>query len=922
MSQSGYTVPATVTMSAAVRVRMTKGRVGNTALNANVTIGTVRDPALAAVLSAWSREPGLAGPLADSNAPYLVLDRETGRLLHASPTAGRLAAALAPGGETGPTMLAQLPVADRLDAPPRLARLRLDPRRIAPPTLCLLAGGRLSDGRSVVLLLPTGPVALPRLRATARAAMAPAEAKPIQPPTPLLVLQPGERLVWRTDADGRITQLTGAAAPLIGMAWQDLAEAGHLRDGDALLAALAGRGTFRALPVRLDFGAGPQAAEVSGTPLARSDQPFAGYGGFAVARSVALAEDRPAESPIPEVAPASQVFPADVHAAPEIERDAELPAPAQSDIPRLAPSPSEASAAKSPAVEKAESAPADPVAARESPGPDTGEPETAEPVAAEGRPLLQPGPPLALVAREADDTNLSVTEHDAFREIARALGARYAGDEPGTIVPSPAPAAAETAIMPFPTPRAAGPDEGMAGELLDALPVALLIHRGDTILAANRRLRDLVGLDDPAAVSAGGLDRLFQGVAPRRNAWEAEVPVLLTLADGGSRPVAVDAETVKWQGQDAICLILRPVPEEDPVRALAAERLAQSFREGHAAEARAALDALDEGVLTVDGAGRIVAMNRGAARIFAGEPRELVGAGMASLFDGASGDAARAVLFGPDAGPRGVAVQGNPYLLSVIRQGGDGKRVAVLRASAPSAPDTVFDRAGFLRRLAREIQGPMAGILEAAGTIRTERLGPLGTAGYRACADEIAASGNRVLGLVSDLHDLATIEAGRMTMAVRPLVLNDIVSDCVERLQAQAASGRIVLRTSFAPGLALLEADETSLSRAASTVIANAIRLTGAGGQVIVSTMEAEQGTLALRVRDTGAGMTDDEVASVLEPFREGAAPGGGRLGGDLGLPLTKALVEANRGHLRISSRKDEGTLVEILLPGRVAVVA
>jgi signal transduction histidine kinase len=67
-------------------------------------------------------------------------------------------------------------------------------------------------------------------------------------------------------------------------------------------------------------------------------------------------------------------------------------------------------------------------------------------------------------------------------------------------------------------------------------------------------------------------------------------------------------------------------------------------------------------------------------------------------------------------------------------------------------------------------------------------------------------------------------------------------------------------------------------------------------------------------VRDTGIGMTEEEVETALEPFRQIATSR--KAGGTgLGLPLTKALVEANRGALRISSQPSEGTLVEVIFP-------
>ena len=187
---------------------------------------------------------------------------------------------------------------------------------------------------------------------------------------------------------------------------------------------------------------------------------------------------------------------------------------------------------------------------------------------------------------------------------------------------------------------------------------------------------------------------------------------------------------------------------------------------------------------------------------------------------------------------------------------------------------------------------------------------------YRGYLRDIHASGEHVLGLVTGLFDLANIEAGRLPLSMRLLPLNDLVSACVALLQPEAARGRIVLRTSFSPDLAALEADEPSMRQAALNVIANAIRFTAAGGQVIVSTMPAERGAIALTVRDTGPGMSAEEIEHALEPFRE-VAVAGPRHGSGLDLPLTKALVEANHGHLRISSRKDEGTLVEILMPGR-----
>ena len=104
-------------------------------------------------------------------------------------------------------------------------------------------------------------------------------------------------------------------------------------------------------------------------------------------------------------------------------------------------------------------------------------------------------------------------------------------------------------------------------------------------------------------------------------------------------------------------------------------------------------------------------------------------------------------------------------------------------------------------------------------------------------------------------------------------------------------------------------------------LIGNSIHLANAGGQVIVSTARSDEGEVVLRVRDTGVGMSDEDIAVALEPFRQLATSARWGSGGTgLGLPLTKALAEANRARFKIRSTVNTGTLVEVAFPGaRVA---
>ena len=98
-------------------------------------------------------------------------------------------------------------------------------------------------------------------------------------------------------------------------------------------------------------------------------------------------------------------------------------------------------------------------------------------------------------------------------------------------------------------------------------------------------------------------------------------------------------------------------------------------------------------------------------------------------------------------------------------------------------------------------------------------------------------------------------------------------------------------------------------------LVSNAIKFTPSGGQVIVSAAQEEGGELVMRIRDTGYGMTDKEIDLALEPFRQVNTSRGRGGGTGLGLPLTKALVEANHAAFRIDSAVNQGTLVQVTFP-------
>ncbi len=135
-------------------------------------------------------------------------------------------------------------------------------------------------------------------------------------------------------------------------------------------------------------------------------------------------------------------------------------------------------------------------------------------------------------------------------------------------------------------------------------------------------------------------------------------------------------------------------------------------------------------------------------------------------------------------------------------------------------------------------------------------------------------------------------------------------------MQQQANTERVIIRTSLPANLPPIVADARSVRQIALNLLSNSIKFTGAGGQVIVSTAVNDDNEVVLRVRDTGVGMSEKELQTALEPFRQLATSSRwGSSGTGLGLPITKALSEANHARFRITSQVDDGTLVEVAFP-------
>ncbi len=548
--------------------------------------------------------------------------------------------------------------------------------------------------------------------------------------------------------------------------------------------------------------------------------------------------------------------------------------------------------------------------------------------------------PSNAAAREPSD-RLTAAERDAFEEIGRALGEPPAASALGSareLIDQVAKALEQ------PRPPAGDREESARARLLDLLPFGVIVARGAEALYANRTLLDELGYPDlPALAEDGGLARIFTGRSPPRGQTTGAVE--LRAQDGAPIDVEAHLQTIDWQGGPATLITLRrqssPRAAEDArLRAKDAEiaglgaqlaLLDASFEQNPAPAALLAKD------------GRVERANSAFARLFGKRPAELCAQELATLLGEEDSHRTRARILGLSLGETADSAvlvdllrlrdpMGAPWRLTVSRV----DATHILCAGMSEAAREVMGEAqqarveaeraseaktAFLARISHEIRTPISAIMGFAEVMMEERFGPLGSERYKEYLKDVHSSGAHVLSLVNDLLDLSKIELGKMELVVEQLDVNAVIEECVSIMQNEANRERVIVRLSLAPRPPRIAADERSLRQILLNLLSNAIKFNEPGGQVIVSTAPTDDGHVLVRVKDTGIGMSNDEIAVALEPFRQVRSARQSQ-GTGLGLPVTKALIEANRASFAIQSRKSEGTLIEIAFPAAASAAA
>jgi PAS domain S-box-containing protein len=366
-------------------------------------------------------------------------------------------------------------------------------------------------------------------------------------------------------------------------------------------------------------------------------------------------------------------------------------------------------------------------------------------------------------------------------------------------------------------------------------------------------------------------------------------------------------------------------------------------------ELRAILNTATDGILTLDRGGRILSLNASAQAIFEIDTQEAIGRqiydflskesvktvrdylaalndrGLASIFndgreivavESQGGEIPLFVTIGRVEGAEGRGDK-EPVFCVVIRDITQWKRSEVeLRRAKETAETANAQKSEFLANISHELRTPLNAILGFSEVMKGEKFGPIANEKYKGYVTDIHTSGEHLLSLINDLLDLSKVEAGKLELNFTSVDLGSIIEQSIGIIQPQATRERIILRTSIAGDLPNVVADQRSMRQIVLNLLSNAVKFTDPGGQVIISALLDDDGRVQLRVKDTGVGMDEEELELAMQPFRRiERTDRSERAGTGLGLPLTKALAEANRASFEISSEPGAGTRVQIIFP-------
>ena len=264
-----------------------------------------------------------------------------------------------------------------------------------------------------------------------------------------------------------------------------------------------------------------------------------------------------------------------------------------------------------------------------------------------------------------------------------------------------------------------------------------------------------------------------------------------------------------------------------------------------------------------------------------------------------------------DSGGQAIGIGGIHMNIAEIKE-----KEQQLRVARDEAERANHAKSAFLANMSHELRTPLNAIIGFSEIMEKGLFGELGNPQYKGYAADIRRSASHLLSIISDILDLSKIEAGRMELHEEEIDLAAVVESCRTMVMESASNAGLALQTALSADLPVLLADKRSVRQILLNLLSNAVKFTPEGGTITIETRLEPSGTLSLVVRDTGIGMSSNDIEVVLKPFGQiESSHTRSHDGTGLGLPITRSLAEMHGGSLTIESEIGSGTAIIVRFP-------
>jgi len=222
----------------------------------------------------------------------------------------------------------------------------------------------------------------------------------------------------------------------------------------------------------------------------------------------------------------------------------------------------------------------------------------------------------------------------------------------------------------------------------------------------------------------------------------------------------------------------------------------------------------------------------------------------------------------------------------------------------------------FIANMSHELRTPLNSVLGFSKLLTEHEHRKLTDEDIVEYARLVQDAATHLLTVINNILDISKLHSGSFMLDPSDVQVADALDDSLANFEKAIKDNGLHLACRIASDLPIIQGEEQKLRQTFSNLIGNAIKFTPPGGTIAVEAANAPNRDIVVTIRDTGVGMTEEEIRVALAPFGQAdASRTRWREGSGLGLPIAKALVDLHGGTIEIRSTKGQGTEVTVRLP-------